>query len=211
MADGGRSHYQEVDPVTVKVAMPAVSVTVTANEWFTFARMAIRQEHRAREARSHGDAVDDFAPWMGLESDEAKLGLIAARAAVYHLQLILGDLIEVENVHKIRASQITTDLPGDTESWQQQFGDLAVSRGSLLHEQPEPSLVQHPHYPTMVSSQDAAYELGSLSAAVDLLLDVLTRVVESPTSEVESWSNVEGRTESVTRLKAFRNDPLTTI
>jgi hypothetical protein len=35
---------QIVEPVTIS---DSVVVTLTANEWYTFARMAIRQEHRA--------------------------------------------------------------------------------------------------------------------------------------------------------------------
>jgi hypothetical protein len=185
-----------------------VLVTIEANEWYTFARMAIRQEHRAQAARNQGDAAaDEYAPWLGLESDEAKLGLIAAHASLFHLRLVLKELLGVGNVNDIEPHHITTDVPEDPGKWKKAFMELADERGSMLHDKPEPSpAVRHPHYPTAVSPQTASPDLISLSSAVDLVLDALGRVLVSPTPAVDQWATKAGRSDAIARLNGFRRN-----
>ncbi len=205
---------QVVDPITIPLSTQVLSpsLSITPNEWYTSARMAIRQEHRAMEARLRGTREEDFAPWLGLESDEAKLGLVAARACVHHLLLILKELVGEDNANEVRPHQITTHVPDDPVAWRQGFIDLADYRGALLHHRPQPmSPVEHPHYPTHVSSQDATYLLERLSDAVDMVLDLLTRVIESPAKGVQRWAGMQGRRAALIRLKDFRTDTSTPI
>lgn len=216
------------EPIRSIARVHSPGVQIRPHLWLTWGEIAIDEEANARAARADELAIVGNIPNKeGLSEAllrELKASLVCIAAVSHSLDALFGVLAEMviepnrlrawhDNRTRRAARVLETlkralDVEGSTKDrWRDELDWLFIARNSPLHfreEVGEP--VPHPSG-TSTSAIHRTYSKETAERAVNLLLEVLSMVVESPKekhSRVVKWA--EGFKVTVDLLRARRGN-----
>ncbi len=168
--------------------MPAVSIAMRPHLWYTWAMIAVRQEHRAWWLRRTGLQQTDFAAYLVQEAHEAMQAVVAARHALHNLFRVWQPLVQLSGESKIRPKHFT--VAPLQAGWEQRVLHLIDDRDGIVHHDEQTAPAQpHPQYPTNVSHLEAAFTSERATEAVEVMLnEVLRPSITAPSAALEGWA-----------------------
>jgi hypothetical protein len=185
---------QVVAPPTVAAAVtvPSATILMRPHLWLNWARISVRQERRAWDARDRG-LCQPGSPgsYLGLETEESIEAVTAARHCLHNLWLVwnLGG-----DERTATLARLTTANPANAATWQTRVTRLVVDRNGVVHHNEATAPAQpHPVYPTNVSGLAASFTAERATEAVDILMDdVLRLVMTAPSPALQAFANDHG-------------------
>lgn len=188
-------------PIIVTTKVYAPTITIRPHLWLKWAKIAIRQEGRARDARAQGAVMGNrFGLNLGLEVEDSIQAVAAVRHCLHNLWLVWRDILNadrltnggppLEREKQLTPSIFTTELPPNIKEWKARVRSLIGQRDMAVHHEEESAPpVPHPFYPTNVAGLDAAFSYERSREAVDLMMDVFARAMVSPSPALIGWAN----------------------
>jgi hypothetical protein len=175
---------------TVKINAPTISMR--PHLWYTWAMIAIRQEHRAWRLRRDGLQQAAFGPYLVQEAHEAMQAVVAARQVLTNLYLVWEETLQLGGEGKLRPAHFTVaELePG----WSKRVLQLISDRNGVVHHEERTVPVElHPHYPSGVSHLEVAFTAERATEAVEVMLNgVLRLAITAPAPALEMWASGVG-------------------
>ena len=198
------SESATAQPATIRsaVTFPRGGISIRTHLWYQWARAAIRQEERAWDARRAAESdPESKGLHISVEMEEAMLAITAVAHAFNALANKWMSVIEPSVSDRELVDHLTTNR-GAADRWREPLRDLFALRDRAVHfiEASKPVL-PHP-LDTNVSFENATYSPENTTAAVDMMMDLLTTVASEPSTELRSWAQDEGKL--VAELADFR-------
>lgn len=165
--------------------------------WIKWAKIAIRQEARARSARATGlkDLTDGVA--RAIEVEEAVVCITAVRHCCTNLFDVWDEFLGLDDQGKLRQSDFTkAPVLADREYGERVQGSILSPRDEAVHHKERMTeVVPHDAYESNVGEVAQQYSLERSTKAVDFLLDiVLTPAISAPSDVLEEWSSKFAKT-----------------
>jgi hypothetical protein len=165
------------------------TVAMKSHLWLNWARIAIRQERRAWDARKAGQTTTQFIHELGLETEEAIQAIAASRHCIHNLYRVWShDIGKAEK--NIEPRDFSTALPADQTSWRTRIRNLIGDRDEAVHHDEEYGPPQpHPGYPGHVSRINSVFTAERATEVVDVMMDdVLRLALTAPPVALAQWS-----------------------
>jgi len=194
MDEQPETQYVRPETARAKVTAHTPGILITTHLWILWAHIAMRAEIRAREARELATNPDhDAATGLASEAEEALVVITAVGNLFYNLDEAWSRRLPGVETRNLPLAA-TTNPPKNAQEWLTSIGTLVRTRGNAVHFIESPKPVQPHPTGTHTSPENATFTVENASAAVDLMLDVLTRAIESPSVELEGWASSFGLT-----------------
>ena len=184
------------------VVFPRGGISIRTHLWYQWAKAAIRQEERAWDSRRAAESdLESKGQHINVEMEEAMLGMTAVAHAFNALANKWRPLADRNLLDHELVDHLTSNR-GAADRWREPLRDLFAVRDRAVHfiEASKPA-VPHP-LDTNVSFENETYSPENTTAAIDMMMDLLTTVAGEPSTELGSWAQDEGSL--VTALAEFR-------
>lgn len=170
------------------------SIGLTEHLWLHWAKIAIRQERRAWDARRDGQRVTAFAPYLAKETEEAIEAVAAARHCLHHLSRVWQGPLGLARQKDLTLPKITLAPPISPVTWTARVTRLIKDRVEAVHHDEESASARpHPGYATNVSDIAALFTAERATEAVDVMLDdVIRPVLTAPSAPLADFARAHG-------------------